>query len=175
MNNLANLLKGRGARLRLRMRTEVSGFLGCVVPFVLHRDDGGRRGDSPWWLCLDLGLMLSGDLSPRSRQHEHANLLQPCAGRYAEAEQLFRETLAARKETFGDRHPDTLSSMNNLGTLLAATGAPQRTPDRSAHPPHLNRESVPAAMAECVATRSGRYTSNTPARVKRLRCQPSPV
>ena len=38
-------------------------------------------------------------------------------GAYDRAEPLFEEALAARRRTLGDEHPDTLTSMNNLGML----------------------------------------------------------
>ena len=34
-----------------------------------------------------------------------------------------REALAARRETLGNRHPRTITSLNNLGTLLKAQGS----------------------------------------------------
>ena len=37
------------------------------------------------------------------------------------AEELYREVLGGRRETLGDRHPDTLTSISNLGTLLKAS------------------------------------------------------
>ena len=39
-------------------------------------------------------------------------------GRLGEAEPQYLEALAARRETLGDRHPDTLGSINNLAELL---------------------------------------------------------
>lgn len=45
------------------------------------------------------------------------------AGRLEESEALCREALAAQRATLGDRHPDTLSSINNLALLLGCTGA----------------------------------------------------
>ena len=46
-----------------------------------------------------------------------ASLLQD-TGDLAGAELLYREALEASRETLGDRHPNTLSSINNLATLL---------------------------------------------------------
>ena len=46
------------------------------------------------------------------------------AGKLGEAEPLYRETLAARRETLGDRHPDTLTSISNMAVLLKAQGVP---------------------------------------------------
>ncbi len=34
----------------------------------------------------------------------------------------YRETLKMRREILGDQHPDTLTSMNNLASLLQAKG-----------------------------------------------------
>ena len=34
------------------------------------------------------------------------------------AEELYREALAGRRAVLGDHHPDTLTSINNLGMLL---------------------------------------------------------
>jgi Flp pilus assembly protein TadD len=44
-------------------------------------------------------------------------------GKYVdEAEPLHREALEVSRETVGDRHPDTLASVSNLGALLYAKG-----------------------------------------------------
>jgi len=40
----------------------------------------------------------------------------------SEAEPLYREALEAFRRTLGDSHPDTLSSINNLGLLLKGQG-----------------------------------------------------
>ena len=38
------------------------------------------------------------------------------------AEDLYRQALFARRESLGDRHPDTITSVNNLGLLLLRKG-----------------------------------------------------
>ena len=43
-------------------------------------------------------------------------------GDLAGAEPLWVEALQARCETLGDRHPSTLTSLNNLGMLQKAKG-----------------------------------------------------
>ena len=43
-------------------------------------------------------------------------------GKFAEAEPLERELLAARKRLLGDAHPDTLKPASNLAITLAARG-----------------------------------------------------
>ena len=43
-------------------------------------------------------------------------------GRREEARPLLQEALKARRETLGDRHPDTLSSIFNMGWLLKEMG-----------------------------------------------------
>ena len=52
------------------------------------------------------------------------------AGKLGEAEPLCREALAAHRETLGDRHPGTLSSINTMASLLHDQGAPARTHTR---------------------------------------------
>ena len=42
--------------------------------------------------------------------------------KYTEAEPLLREALDRRREILGNRHPHTLASIHNLGTLLQAKG-----------------------------------------------------
>ena len=39
-------------------------------------------------------------------------------GKYGEAEGLYREALDGRRRILGDKHPDTLSSIDNLKVLL---------------------------------------------------------
>ena len=63
----------------------------------------------------------------RARARPRAAPAAP-AGKLGEAEPLFREALAASRETLGDRHPDTLTSINNMASLLKAQGAPARPP-----------------------------------------------
>ena len=43
-------------------------------------------------------------------------------GKYDEAEPLFREALEMNRETLGNRHPSTFTSICNLGLLLQAKG-----------------------------------------------------
>jgi tetratricopeptide (TPR) repeat protein len=43
-------------------------------------------------------------------------------GKYTEAEPLYVECLAMRKQVLGDRHPSTLVSMNNLAALYDSQG-----------------------------------------------------
>ena len=43
-------------------------------------------------------------------------------GRHTEAEAMNREVLEARRDVLGPRHPDTLTTMNNLAITLAEQG-----------------------------------------------------
>ena len=43
-------------------------------------------------------------------------------GKLEEAKPLLEEALQASKETLGDRHPITLTSINNMGALLMDMG-----------------------------------------------------
>ena len=52
---------------------------------------------------------------------ENAKELQ-AQGKHDEAEPLYREALRVDRETHGDRHPDTLISISNLGGLLHEKG-----------------------------------------------------
>ena len=45
-------------------------------------------------------------------------------GKFDEAEPLYRQGLEVTRETYGRRHPNTLKSIGNLGTLLSAKGDP---------------------------------------------------
>jgi len=73
--------------------------------------------------------------SPRPRQAEPgartharslarpvASLCSPAPPSRSKAEPLYRECLAARRRLLGPRHPDTLVSLSNLGTLLRSLG-----------------------------------------------------
>ena len=60
-----------------------------------------------------LPLLLLGPLAFRAR----CFIFRPL-----QARPLLEEALTARRETLGDRHPDTLGSINNLGNLLMAQG-----------------------------------------------------
>ncbi len=54
-------------------------------------------------------------------------------GKFDEAEPLYRELLEMSRETLGDRHPDTLECMNNLGLLLQAAWTGRRGRPAVAH------------------------------------------
>ncbi len=43
-------------------------------------------------------------------------------GRYAEAEPLYKRSLAIREKTLGPEHPDTAQSLENYAALLRKTG-----------------------------------------------------
>ena len=49
-------------------------------------------------------------------------MLLKAKGDLAAAEPLLREVLEVRREILGNRHSDTLRSINNLGVLLYAKG-----------------------------------------------------
>ena len=69
---------------------------------ALDRLPAGQRRTSPLMGMLGRLLQAQGDLDG--------------------AAVLLREALEARRETLGDRHPHTLTSINNLGLLLQAQG-----------------------------------------------------
>ena len=52
---------------------------------------------------------------------ELASLLKAMGEREA-ARRLYEEALAGKRATLGDRHPNTLSSINNLALLLKEMG-----------------------------------------------------
>ncbi len=43
-------------------------------------------------------------------------------GKYAEAEPLYKQALAIRKQQLGDNHPGTATSLNNLAGLYSSQG-----------------------------------------------------
>ena len=51
-------------------------------------------------------------------------------GRFAESETLQRETLEIRRRVLGERHPDSLLSLYNLGCLAALQGDRDAALDR---------------------------------------------
>ena len=66
-------------------------------------------------------------------------------GDLAAAEPLYREALEVRRATLGNRHPDTLASIGNLGLLLKDKG------DLTAAEP-LHREAVEGRHATRLGT-----------------------
>ena len=77
------------------------------------------------WLAAEgraaLARMPRKERATSALQDRLATLLQ-AQGKLDEAGVLFRGALEASRATLGDRHPDTLISMNNLGGLLLAQG-----------------------------------------------------
>ena len=77
------------------------------------------------WLA-DAGQMAFAQMDTTERglsmmAHSMARLLHD-QGRHAEARLLLEEALSVRRETLGLCHPDTLSTLNNLGALLRHQG-----------------------------------------------------
>jgi tetratricopeptide (TPR) repeat protein len=52
-------------------------------------------------------------------------------GKLSEAEPYYREALEGRRRVLGDEHPDTLTSINNMGVLLQASRASCPRPSRT--------------------------------------------
>ena len=55
-------------------------------------------------------------------------MLLKAQGKLDEAGVLYHEALEASRATLGDRHPSTLTSINNLGSLLHDQGRKHRRP-----------------------------------------------
>ncbi len=49
-------------------------------------------------------------------------MLYEAQGRYAEAEPLFKRSLAIREKSLGREHPDVATSLENYADLLGKTG-----------------------------------------------------
>ena len=49
-------------------------------------------------------------------------MLLQATGRHAEAEPLYRRSLAIYERSYGPHHPDVAADLNNLAVLLRATG-----------------------------------------------------
>jgi len=60
-----------------------------------------------------------GKLGEYKTAESHLALRQ---GRYDEAEQINTKTLEIKRRIFGEEHPDTLGSMNNLASVYASQG-----------------------------------------------------
>jgi hypothetical protein len=65
---------------------------------------------------------------PRSldRAHDRAAELAE-RGEYRQARELGEDTLARRRRTLGDDHPDTLTNVRHLAADLRALGEPERS------------------------------------------------
>ena len=64
---------------------------------------------------------MSRSFAPNKR-YNNLGVLLHTKGDLAAAEPLYREALEGRRETLGNRHPDTLASRNSLGALLQDKG-----------------------------------------------------
>ena len=71
-------------------------------------------------LCLLLGAGSGPIEDPHSLEQEAQ--LYHAQGRYAEAEPLFRRSLAIAESALGPDHPDVATSLNNLAGLYRAQG-----------------------------------------------------
>ena len=83
--------------------TESSCVLVCVVELQCRWCAATECAGVDWVLCVQMNSL--------------AGLLKD-QGKLDEAEPLYRETLAAKKETLGDKHPSTLASVSALPVLV---------------------------------------------------------
>jgi tetratricopeptide (TPR) repeat protein len=66
--------------------------------------------------------------SEKNDDEEGTNLAEDCAralqsdGQYKRAEELYMQVMESRKRVLGSKHPDTLVSVNNLGSVLSRQG-----------------------------------------------------
>ena len=77
------------------------------------------------WLAAEghAALMrMPGEKRATSKLQDALARLLQVQGKLIESEPLLREALEARRAAFGDRHPDTLESINHLGSLLFDQG-----------------------------------------------------
>ena len=65
--------------------------------------------------------------------------------RRLQAKPLYEEALAAFRETLGDRHPNTLTSINNLGSLLKDQGRLDEARSPPCAGPHVHAVRVPGS------------------------------
>ncbi|RDW71025.1 hypothetical protein BP6252_07588 [Coleophoma cylindrospora] len=71
--------------------------------------------------CLKLSLVQSQDNERRHEARAFTDFYKE-QGRYKEAEELQAQIMTTHKRHNGERHPDTLTSMNNLAFLLDSQG-----------------------------------------------------
>ena len=67
-------------------------------------------------------MRMPGEKRATSKLQDALARLLQAQGKLIESEPLLREVLEARRAALGDRHPDTLESINNLGSLLFDQG-----------------------------------------------------
>ncbi|USP79359.1 hypothetical protein yc1106_06633 [Curvularia clavata] len=66
--------------------------------------------------------------SEKNDDEERTNLAEDCAralqsdGQYKRAEELYMQVIESRRRVLGSKHPDTLTSVNNLGSVLSSQG-----------------------------------------------------
>ena len=72
-------------------------------------------------------LTTASDEEERLRLMSALGTLYKEQGKYDKALPLYEECLHVRKEVLGDKHPHTLSSMNNLAGLYYSQGVRQGT------------------------------------------------
>jgi tetratricopeptide (TPR) repeat protein len=66
--------------------------------------------------------------SEKNDNEERTNLAEDCAralqsdGQYKRAEELYMQVMESRRRVLGSEHPDTLASVDNLGSVLESQG-----------------------------------------------------
>ena len=66
--------------------------------------------------------------SEKNDDEERTNLTEDCAralqsdGQYKRAEELYMQVMESRRRVLGSKHPNTLTSVNNLGSVLERQG-----------------------------------------------------
>ena len=129
----------RRAETRAEIRCELIAATARVYPGDVHRNPAtwprARRLDA-----IALALVGESDDLPAGSEISAATLLSGldsyrdgALAAYAEAQKLSERALAINEKALGPDHPDTASSLNNLGYLLQAQG------DLAGTRPHYER------------------------------------
>ncbi|KAH8671374.1 hypothetical protein BX600DRAFT_411360 [Xylariales sp. PMI_506] len=107
---------------RVETVTNVVRHLSKVYPFPQHENRNVWMGYMPHILtAVEVGQE-SADKDDTWRLLYNVAETYRITAKYAQAEQMYRQVLELQKEVLGRDHPDTLSSMNHLATVLDNQG-----------------------------------------------------
>jgi CHAT domain-containing protein/Tfp pilus assembly protein PilF len=117
-----------------RLHIDREEFVAAIAARREARDILRKRLDESHWRVIDARQALEDDERLAGMDHEQRAQLAEAkrqygmseelyvAGKYAEAAAAARRALAIHKQVLGERHPDTVSSLNGLAFLLQAQG-----------------------------------------------------
>ncbi|XP_014551505.1 hypothetical protein COCVIDRAFT_112750 [Bipolaris victoriae FI3] len=115
-------------RKQLQMQGRLHEYTQRTVTQLLQVFPNNDHSNRSKWRRLLPHAQYALSHSEKNNNEERTNLAEDCAralqsdGQYKRAEELYMQVMESRRRVLGSEHPDTLTSVDNLGSVLESQG-----------------------------------------------------